>query len=288
MTSDEKPIETASDEKTTKQRIIDLSLKYNILSPHTAFIGIEKRINGSNADMVLREVPIEISNDDHHLVTSHQQSSFYGIRRGIRGSANNRCAKKAAVKRVRVVEPDSDHDSCDSLCENDTEQLLNELSICPKMSFNDDLATWIDQLDVISNETLSASILPTLSDECDEESESKSAGIPRKDEILPSNDQDIVRYLINKQKFDGLWELDEKIVEELTRKPFIEFRSRHTDIDGQVLYSVIVILVLETRFSALSSLWYGIVQKARNRIIDLLGKDSNKIDKLFNDVQNQL
>ncbi|CAF4671164.1 unnamed protein product, partial [Rotaria sp. Silwood2] len=40
MTVDEKEI--------TKQRIIELSLKYQILTPHTTFVGIEQRINGNN------------------------------------------------------------------------------------------------------------------------------------------------------------------------------------------------------------------------------------------------
>ncbi|CAF5120667.1 unnamed protein product, partial [Rotaria sp. Silwood1] len=69
IASDEEKMEVVSDEQTTKQRIIELSLKYNILSPHTAFIGVEKRTNASNAGMVLREVPIEISADDQHLFT---------------------------------------------------------------------------------------------------------------------------------------------------------------------------------------------------------------------------
>ena len=43
-----------------QQRIIDFSLKYQILSPHTAFVGIEKRTNASNDQMVLREVPIQV------------------------------------------------------------------------------------------------------------------------------------------------------------------------------------------------------------------------------------
>jgi hypothetical protein len=62
--------------ETTKKRIIELSLKYNILSPHTAFVGIEKRVNASNADMVLREVPIQISADDQHLA-SYSQMHFF-------------------------------------------------------------------------------------------------------------------------------------------------------------------------------------------------------------------
>ncbi|CAF4733939.1 unnamed protein product, partial [Rotaria sp. Silwood2] len=69
VVSDEEKMEVISDEETTKQQIIELSLKYNILSPHTAFIGIEKQTNASNADMMLREVPIEISADDQHLFT---------------------------------------------------------------------------------------------------------------------------------------------------------------------------------------------------------------------------
>jgi hypothetical protein len=50
-----------------KKRIIELSLKYNILSPYTAFIAVQKRINANNDDMVLREIPIQISADDQHL-----------------------------------------------------------------------------------------------------------------------------------------------------------------------------------------------------------------------------
>jgi hypothetical protein len=41
-----------------KQRIIDLSLRYNILSPYTVFIGIEKHLNES-----VQEVPIQILTD---------------------------------------------------------------------------------------------------------------------------------------------------------------------------------------------------------------------------------
>ncbi|CAF3386301.1 unnamed protein product [Rotaria sp. Silwood2] len=54
----------------TKKRIIELSLQYNILSPHTAFVGIEKRVNGNNVDMALREIPIQVSADDKHVVPS--------------------------------------------------------------------------------------------------------------------------------------------------------------------------------------------------------------------------
>ena len=57
-----------------QERIVKFSLKYNILSPYTAFCGIEKRVNANNEDMVLREVPIQISADDQHL--EHQRLAF--------------------------------------------------------------------------------------------------------------------------------------------------------------------------------------------------------------------
>ncbi|CAF3618457.1 unnamed protein product [Rotaria sp. Silwood1] len=60
---------TTEIEEITKKRIIELSLNYSILTPYTAFVGIEKRINGSNINMALREVPIQISADDQHLIS---------------------------------------------------------------------------------------------------------------------------------------------------------------------------------------------------------------------------
>jgi uncharacterized coiled-coil DUF342 family protein len=53
--------------ETIKERIVQISLEHNILSSFTAFVGIEKRMNASNADMVLRKVPIEISADNQYL-----------------------------------------------------------------------------------------------------------------------------------------------------------------------------------------------------------------------------
>ncbi len=46
-------------------------------------------------------------------------------------------------------------------------------------------------------------------------------------------------------------------------------------------------LVLETRFASFSSMWYGVVQEARKRLFDLLENDSNKVDKLLEDIHGQ-
>ncbi|CAF3511750.1 unnamed protein product, partial [Rotaria sp. Silwood2] len=96
-------MEVICDEQTTKQQIIELSLKYNILSPHTAFIGIEKRTNANNTGRMLREVPIEISADDQHLFTPSRLHFLgggavrhsAGIRSGAGGGFGGSRAKKA-------------------------------------------------------------------------------------------------------------------------------------------------------------------------------------------------
>jgi hypothetical protein len=118
--------------------------------------------------------------------------------------------------------------------------------------------------------------------------EIKSQIIPQNNEVWPSNDQDIVRYLINKQKFDGLWNLDENILKNLTGKAFSVFQSQNPTIDDQILVSIIVIIMLETRFAGFSSLWHGVVQKARKRIIDLLKKDAINFDELIENIRKQL
>lgn len=274
-----------SDEKTIKERIIDLSLKYNILSPHTAFIGIEKQMNGNNADMVLREVPIEIFNDDQYLLKS-SRSAFRHQANATNSYAQARIAelqaKRAALEKMRQKK---------RLRNNYNDESSVGLDICCSVmsAGSGVLADGLRALRECDNPPPK----PTPVSTCDGDSglneiESKDVTISGKDNILPSNDQDTVRYLINKQKFDGLWNLDSDIIKQLTGKSFVEFQSPCPDIDSEIINSIIVILLLETRFSSLSSLWYGIIQKARNRIIDLLGNDSNKMDKLFVDIRSQL
>ena len=106
--------------------------------------------------------------------------------------------------------------------------------------------------------------------------------------VWPSNEQDIVRHLINQQKFDGLWNADDTIINNLTGKSLSAFRSTFTNIDQDILASAIVIIMLETKFAGFSSLWHGVVKKARKRIDDLLKQDSNNVDTLIEDVHKQI
>ncbi|CAF3562185.1 unnamed protein product [Rotaria sp. Silwood1] len=107
-----------------------------------------------------------------------------------------------------------------------------------------------------------------------------------KEETWPTNDQYIVRYLINKQKFDGVWDLDGNIIEKLTGKPLTSFSSLNRNV--QILISSIVLVSLETRFASHSTIWYCVVQKARQRLLDLLNHDRNQLDSLLENIRQQI
>ena len=111
----------------------------------------------------------------------------------------------------------------------------------------------------------------------------------KKSRIVVRNDnqdeQNIVRQLIHQQKFDGLWDVDAKMIVQLTGKPLSDFPQSN---DTTMLMSAIIIVVLETRFTSLSSMWFGIVQKARKRLIDMLDKDHKQLDALLDNIRKQL
>ncbi|CAF1443390.1 unnamed protein product, partial [Adineta steineri] len=210
--------------ETTKKRIIELSLKYNILSPHTAFVGVEKRMNASNADMILREVPIQISADDQHLLTHPRRSSNCWV-------ISCRKSSRQTPSNIRLRDEDDDEDYEDNSCQS----YINSFST-------------------------------------------------QATDISLMNDEDIVRYLIHKQKFDGSWQLNENDIERLTGKPMTTFQQM---ANNEILISAIVISILEIRFASLSSMWYGIVQKARKHLLDCLGKDTNKLNTLLENIRQQ-
>jgi hypothetical protein len=277
-TSEEK-IETSSEE-TTKQRIIALSLKYNILSPHTAFVGVEKRTNASNTDMVLREVPIQISADDQHLQMSAQRLLF-----GSGGSGRGlQLGGGGAIRHRKVLASNSGGRSATQYKANSSLSLCASPQILPQDALNTE---WM----IASSNSMAHMRESTfMDDDVYISSNSKSKNKKKtvlETEIWPSNDQDIVRYLINKQKFDGLWDLDSQVIKNLTGKTLAEFLQENNQVDHQILVSAIIIAVLETRFAVLTTMWYGVVQKARKRLVDLLGTDSKILDQLLENIRKQ-
>jgi hypothetical protein len=246
-----------TDEKdATKRRIIELSLKYKILSPHTAFVGVEKRSNASNTDMALREVPIQISADDQHLQPSHYMANF--AMPPMVCMAMPPCARRSSPM-----------------------SSLGFGGAKKKMSSSNSSSRSIN---FQSEAMLMADCLATddlLDNDCDDHEMSNpvsrsmrhyaARSIP--EDVWPTGDENIVRYLISKQKFDGLWNLDAKNIEQLTGKALTSFPQGHSN---QILIAAIVVVTLETRFGALSTMWYGVVQKVKN------------LDALFGDIRQRL
>ncbi|CAF0991491.1 unnamed protein product [Rotaria sordida] len=265
------PVTTTDEKEVTKKSIIELSLKYQILSPHTAFIGIEKRVNGSNADMILREVPIQISADDQHLQAPHPvRSSVSRMPSSSMSFHTMSVRKKVESMSTRSLQKDKMVCSVDASIPlvNLIEECAYETSECLDLNLD------YSKSSSSSGSSIRPSITSSLLDSFDVE----------KDETWPTGDQNIVRYLINKQKFDGLWDLDAKDIEQLTGKPLTNFPQSY---NKQILISAIVIVALETRFVTMSTMWYGVVQKARKRLLDLLGQDAKQLESLLENIRQQ-
>ncbi|CAF4064370.1 unnamed protein product [Adineta steineri] len=107
-----------------------------------------------------------------------------------------------------------------------------------------------------------------------------------KEKTWPSNDEDVVRHLISLQKFDGLWNLSDSEVQNLSKKPLTSFQSNISD-DLSILSTTIVILIFETKFDSSKTLWSFMVNKARKRLTELLG-DNGKLELLINEIKSQL
>ncbi|CAF2148911.1 unnamed protein product [Rotaria magnacalcarata] len=262
---------TTDEKDMTKKRIIELSLKYKILSPYTAFVGVEKRENGNNADMALREVPIQISADDQHLIIRNTNA-----RRVIGCSAplRNRMNEKSRSMRRSAASPTMYYDSvCYESSLMDYDSMCCEL---PSLDASDSLTNYYQPEMLVERSSMMC--FPDMLS-----TSSSSARNP--DETLPNDDHGVVRFLIDKQNFDGLWDLDSKTIEKLVGRSLSVFSSSY---NHQVLISAIIIIILETRYSSLSVLWYGVVQKARKCLVNLLDNDTNRLESLFEHIRQHL
>ena len=257
---------TVDEKEITKRLIVELSLKHNILSPHTAFVGIERRKDGNNAVMVLREVPREVAVAptkavpgrfaprmvpmcDYRLVATHSR-------------------RMSSMQVNACLAP-----SRNMPMSNYTDSIV--LLACRKESFSQrSTPTSTVRQSIMDKLRAVRRLFRTSSDAVQEPVDS-----------LDQGDKDIVRRLISEQQFDGRWNLDSTTIQQLTGKPLASFSPSG---DQQVVISAIVIVALETRFASFSAMWYGVVQKARKCLLDLLGKDEKKLHDLLEHVRQQL
>ncbi|CAF1269665.1 unnamed protein product [Rotaria sp. Silwood1] len=314
---------------TKKEQVIALSLKYNILSPYTAFVGIEKRINQDNSDMILREVPIEISADNQYL-----QSTYPSIHNGMSPiysptapsyfslccyspgycpaspsycpvspcyspaspcySPTSPCyfspchsptspSYSLASPSYCPTSPRYSPTSPSSYSPTSPQYILSPSNAvfcspkCIKSSSNDETMTGDDETP--SRHTAGDKDLTTTN-------------IKKRQYSIydnwPQNDQDIVRHIIKKQTFNGLWNFDIESIERLIQKPLSEFQLKYSQIDCKILISIIVIAVLERNFKAFELLWDAVVQKARKHLTELLNDESVDFDTLITEILQEL
>ena len=375
--------ESQMTKETIRERIIQISLEHNILSPFTAFVGVEKRVNTSNADMVLREIPIELSADNQYLKyletkmseMRHKQARSQMSYARLRDRDDHYVAKRDRYHReYREAERRLDHaqnryaeshrrydnvtrdyleaqddyetaqqnlkhfedetkssstvsEGTDSQHEKAHAEMLLKKAVeslkhwehkkasaqKSMMRQNDEMLSTMravhevneylsrleheDQFDQMHYEMARARVDDDYDNdlssqmayvnalqryEREKQSSKKSGTVVRNDN---QDEQNIVRQLIHQQKFDGLWDVDAKMIVQLTGKPLSDFPQSN---DTTMLMSAIIIVVLETRFILLSSMWFGIVQKARKRLIDMLDKDHKQLDALLDNIRKQL
>jgi len=226
--------ETIQSNQDIKQRIIDLSLRYNILSAYTAFVGIEKGIDDRNIDMVLREVPIYVERGRQNLSPSRH-----------RATNNNNNRQRDSFEHVQ------------------------------------------SHYDGSTPKGLSATIDIRFSNLVNQSKPQKHHIRKEEDEIYSMDDKEIVRYLINKQTIDSLWNFasNRKTIKDLTGKSLAVFQSSDTHDNTQILVTVIVMILLETKFMALRFMWEEYTEKARQRLIHLLNYDWKKFILLFRNIR---
>ncbi|CAF1607851.1 unnamed protein product [Didymodactylos carnosus] len=275
----------------SKQRILDLSLKYNILSPHTSFVGIEKRANGSNTDMVLREVPIQISADDQHLLDLGFRSSMVD-----QSFAILPCQRMPQANGFRLFSSSNNKSSCSYQSAAATRRTGLVSLVNVKNDINSTVNTMRSNLNNILERKNSLSTIERRSDDLTLHASTFSAkakkvksekAAPSTEPLWPKSKQDIVRHLIDLQKFDGLWNLTNEQIEKLTNKSLSSYQSQHTT-EQHIISSAIVIVVLEQKhFEEQKKLWQACVDKTKRRLIELLG-GNDSLELLLQEMREQV
>ncbi|CAF4198911.1 unnamed protein product [Rotaria magnacalcarata] len=211
------PMTTTDEKEITKKMIIELSLKYRILSSHTAFIGVEKRTNASNDDMVLCEIPIQISTDDQHLEATLSSASFQNSSMAL---LIPKCETEMKQRERRMAEleirwmmgREREMKECASSMTTSASRIkMNKqcTQLIPPRLFNG--ASWRSNSKRKDNSNSSESCADACSSSSTAQYDLFSVSPSEQNstrqvkfETWSTDGQNIVRYLISKQQFDGL------------------------------------------------------------------------------------
>jgi hypothetical protein len=250
-------------EADTKQELIDISIRHQILSPFTAFIGIETRteqeIAATSGEMILREVPIEIrtsgnaSDEDDRSGTSnylmpvprrkHHSKNIWS-RKLCTGSLNT-FSLVSDDRRIAYDECDED-DVEEGFIVDDPLKLVQRPFSCTLKSYYEILRS--------SKRCRSRSRSPRR------RRSSSSAEEDSKNDIIPS---DTIRQIIGLQNFSGLWSMND-----LNKKILDDYKDK----DNDVILSMIIMFIFTKYFIDDEALWKPVIKKCAKAIENQVGK----------------
>jgi hypothetical protein len=274
-----------------KESLVNLSIKYGILCPHTAFIGVEKRLNAnseSNANMELREVPIMINKSSSNL--AYQTLLVNQLMAGQHDIISRIECSVVTCDNVMV---DSANLQLAAAYQRQRRFSARLSSITqPVASFVSSLFTKIgtQKHDTPTNSDLVTN--PTCSNIDQSLYNSNSSNNQTKEVAWPTDEQKLVDRFIELQQYDGLWMLTADDVKQLTGKPLTTFSSSIVENAEKtrqqlIIITAIVIIILETRCSSLKTLWQALSNKAYKRLKELLGGDETQLEQLMKDIRDQ-
>ena len=287
-----------------KESMVNLSIKYGILCPYTAFIGVEKRLNAnneSNADMELREVPILINDARRNVVRRFCSSSYAYPQLCQSLSADINSIRSIMQYNIDQVLERSE--KIDDLVARSQDLCISSKTFSRKVSrtkgFSVNLGSVTQPVvnffsSFFNRKNTEEHVISSICDSIDESLDNSKSFSSQTAEIAwPTDEQKLVDRFIELQQYDGLWMLTTDDVNQLTSKPLTAFSStaiENVEKNQQqlVITTTIVIVLLETRCLSTKTLWQALSNKALKRLKELLKEDETKLEQLMKDIRDQL
>ncbi|CAF1335234.1 unnamed protein product [Adineta steineri] len=284
-----------------KQELIDISIQHQILSPFTAFIGIETRteqeIASSSGKMILREVPIEIS-DKKSLSIDYDAgeddddaSADYDLSRVQEYCAITVCEEGAYSEEDVDCEEDVGYKEDVDCSEEFLETIPKSPILAEKEKFSQSEYSNSLPRDRKSR-SRSRSPLLSIKRRCCKRRELSNSDDSQglNDESLCNNQQkddiessDVIRQIINLQNFSGLWSINDlKQIMTLLQQSTVTTLLKNDDwekilgdyetIDKNVILSMIIMCIFMKYFINDEPLWKPLMKKCAKAMENQLGK----------------
>ncbi|CAF5004267.1 unnamed protein product [Rotaria sp. Silwood1] len=290
-----------------KELLVNISIKYGILCPYTAFIGVERRLNAnseSNIDMELRQVPIMMRKACREPVSRfHAVSSMFSQKPLFLLHAADslmQCDMLLSeqgeyIDRIEYCVSVSTADVCQLhkavLRKQSLRSSIGSI-LQPAIHFVSSLFTKT-RAKKLTTSYDSKHVKSSTSDDIDQSlHNSNFSNRQASNMIWPTDEQKLVDRFVELQQYDGRWMLTADDVNQLTGKSLTIFSSSvveklEKNIQQSVITTAVVIIILETRCLALKTLWQALSNKAYKCLKKLLDEDESKLEQLMKDIRDQ-